>query len=670
MDVPDPVAALREPLRLREVTLPNRAMVSALTLQYGRDGVMTERHAAFYRERADGGAGLLLTEQLSATPISDGPFSSPIAAYDPRQAAGYERVLRALDGRPTRFFAQLFAGGAAGASQVGIDRWAPLRAPSRIGVPGGETPLPLTVAEIEVIAEDFARSARIAVDAGVHGIELHGAHGWLIGQFLSPFYNRREDDYGGDVAGRCRFALTLGRAVRAELGDRVPLGLSLTYDELIGDVGITPDDTLRQLDELVAGDVYDFFDLSIGGPHSTWHTIASMAIDEGYPLAFAARAKAAVGSRAAILASGRVLDPAAAAAAVAAGQVDVVAMSRAQIADPRLMTPGDEPGRVRTRCVGANVCVGRALGGHPVSCVVNPAVGREREWGGRVPSAAHPRAIAVIGAGPAGLRVAATAAVRGHRVVVHERASRAGGHLRQLAGLPTRGAWQAAIDDLVTTIRRHGGELRLGTEIGPDDLDRFEADALVLATGAPWADDGSRFGRPDRDAIPGIERIARVGLDEAIERTAVDGRALGRRVVIVDESGAYAPLGLAERLAAHGARVELVTPAPAVGAVATTELELEPWLARVAGRGIELRTLTDIERVDVGRVWLRDALAAAPTVLEDVDTLVLALRRVPADALLDAAEERGLELHAVGDVVSPRPTDAVIHDAEALARRL
>ncbi len=671
MPADDPLTPLRAPLTLRDVTLPNRAMMSALTLQYGHDGLITDRHAAFYRERADGGVGLLLTEQLSATPISDGPFASPIAAYDPRQAEGYARVLRALDGRPTRFFAQLFAGGAAGASQVGIDRWAPRRAPSRIGVPGGETPLPLTVGEIEAIAEDFARSARIAVDAGVHGIELHGAHGWLIGQFLSPFYNRRADDYGGDVAGRCRFATLLGAAVREQIGARVPLGLSLTYDELIGAAGITPEDTLRQLDTLVTSGIFDFFDLSIGGPHSTWHTIASMAIDEGYPLPFAARARAAVGDRAAILVSGRVLDPTMAAAAVAAGHADVVALSRAQIADPRLMTPGDDPQRVRTRCVGANVCVGRALGGNPVSCVVNPVAGREQRWGGPLPRAAEPRTIAVVGAGPAGLRVAATAAVRGHRVVVHERASAPGGHLRGLSRLPTREPWRWAIDDLVAAIERHGGEIRLGAAIGPDDLERLEADALVLATGATWATDGARFGCPDRAGIPGAERIARLGLERAIERACDDPRALGRRVVIVDESGSYAPLGLAERLAGHGVRVDLVTPGPRVAAAAATELEVEPWLGRVAGLGIALRPWTDVERVAAdGRVRLRDALGSEPTVLDDVETLVLAVRRDPEDALVAAAAARGIAVHAVGDVVSPRPTDAVIHDAEDLARRL
>jgi 2,4-dienoyl-CoA reductase-like NADH-dependent reductase (Old Yellow Enzyme family) len=668
---PDPLAALRAPLRLRGTTLPNRTMMSALTLQYGRDGLITDRHAAFYRERADGGVGLLLSEQLSATPISDGPFSSPIAAYDPRQAAGYEQVLAALDGRPTRFFAQLFAGGAAGASQVGIDRWRALRAPSTIGVPGGETPSPLTPDEIEAIADDFARSAGIAADAGVHGIELHGAHGWLIGQFLSPFYNRREDVYGGDVEGRCRVARLIGRAVRERIGDELPLGISLTYDELIGDAGITPEDTLAQLEVLAETGIFDFFDLSIGASHSTWHTIASMAVDEGYPLPFAARAKATVGDRAAILVSGRILDPAMAASAVAGGRADVVALSRAQIADPRLLTPGDDGGRVRTRCVGANVCVGRALGGHPVSCVVNPVAGREREWGGPVPVAAEPRTIAIVGGGPAGLRVAATAARRGHVVTLYERDATVGGHLRGLAQLPTRGPWQWAIDDLVVAIEQQGGALRLGRDVTVDELDRLGADALVLATGSSWATDGDRFGRPDRDAIPGVERIVRLGLDQAIDRVAADPGRLGTRVMILDESGGYASLGLAERLAGHGVDVELVTPGPQVGAEAGTLLELPPWIDRISGRGVALRSRTDVEQVEAGgRVVLRDAVSGALERRDGVSSLVLALRRVPNDSLLRAAEARGIPVHAVGDVVSPRPTDAVIHEAEALARSL
>ena len=235
---------------------------------------------------------------------------------------------------------------------------------------------------------------------------------------------------------------------------------------MIGEAGITPEDTERQLEVLAAAGVYDFFDLSIGAPHSGHLTISPMNIPEGYALPFGLRAKRVVGDRAAVFVAGRVVSLAMAAQAVADGAADVVAMTRAHLADPHLVR---KRGRETTRCVGANVCVGRALRGVEVACVLNPATGREAYWGeGSLEPAASPKQVVVLGAGPAGLRAAATAAARGHRVVVHEREDEPGGHLRDLAWLPTRSAWLRAVEDLVAAVERNGGELRLGSAPDPE----------------------------------------------------------------------------------------------------------------------------------------------------------------------------------------------------------
>ena len=242
--------------------------------------------------------------------------------------------------------------------------------------PDGEPPLPLDEADLAQLAADHARSAAIVQAGGLDGVEVHGAHGWLVGQFLSPFYNRRDDGYGGSVENRCRLALELGRAIRAEVGEAFPVGIALTYDEGIGEAGITPADTERQLEVLASAGVYDFFDLSIGAPHSGHLTISPMSVPEGYALPFGLRAKRVVGDRAAVFVAGRVVSVAMAAQAVAEGAADVVGMTRAHLADPHLVRKARE-GRVgeTTRCVGANVCVGRALRGVEVACVLNPVTG-------------------------------------------------------------------------------------------------------------------------------------------------------------------------------------------------------------------------------------------------------------------------------------------------------
>jgi 2,4-dienoyl-CoA reductase-like NADH-dependent reductase (Old Yellow Enzyme family) len=664
--------ALWQPLELRAAILPNRVMCSATTLQYGSGGHLGNRHLAFYRERALGGVGLLFTEQLSVSPLSETPFPGAIAAYDTETVQQFQELTAALAEHPTRLFAQLVAGGGMGSSTVGLDHWAPVRAPSHVPSPGGEMPEPLAVEEIDQLVRDFARSARNMRDGGLHGAEVHGAHGWLVGQFLSPFYNRRNDEYGGSVERRCRLALEIGAAIRAELGDDLPLGLALTYDECIGPAGITIDETLAQLAVLVDAAVYDFFDLSIGGSHSEYMTIASMSVPENHALSAAASAKRAVGDRAAVFVAGRVVDLRMAARAVAAGDADVVAMTRAHLADPHLIRKAREGrGAETSRCVGANVCVGRALRGVEVACVVNPATGREERWGvGSLTRVDVPRRIVVIGAGPAGLRVAATAAARGHDITVIERENEPGGHLREIAWLPTRENWRRVADDLVAGIERCEGRLETGIALDVGGLLAMSADTFVVATGASWDETGVSARRPERAGIPGIHGTPVQGLGAALERARRDPGSFGRRVVIVDETGTYAPLGLAEVLATAGARVHIVTPAATIGAEAAVELELPHVMPRLRRLGVELTIWHDIGSIEARCVVLDDVWGGDASVIEEVDSIVLAMQRVPQDALFEGLRAEGKAVRLVGDARSPRPTIAVIHEAEALARAL
>ena len=503
----DDLDVLWRPLQLRGTTLPNRIMTTATTLQYGVAGLVNGRHLHFYRERARGGVGLMFSEQLTATPLSDTGFPTSISAHDERQVERLALVREGLADYPARLFGQLVAGGATAASTGGLDAWGPSRGPSDVATPRGDPPLAFSADEIAQVVADYVQSARNLQAAGLHGVEVHGAHGWLVGQFLSPFYNRRDDAYGGPVENRCRFALELGRALRAAVGEDFPVGLALTYDECLGERGITLADTLAQLAVLVADGSYDFYDLSIGAGHSGYLTISSMAVEEGYPIPAAAQAKQAVGDRAAIFVAGRIVDLSMAAQAVADGAADVVGMTRAHLADPHLVRKAREGRKRETRrCVGANVCVGRALRALQVTCVLTPATGREERLGeGTLQPAETPGRVLVVGAGPAGLRAAATAAARGHEVVVHERDAEPGGHVRDLAWLPTRGSWTSAVEDLVAELERAGGTLRLGSEPTAEEVVAAAPDAVVVATGAVWQADGESIRRPDRAGIPGAD---------------------------------------------------------------------------------------------------------------------------------------------------------------------
>lgn len=649
-------------------------MASATTLQYGADQDISGRHRAYYRERAEGGVGLLISEELSASPLCTSPFSTALVAYDESKIAGFRSIIDELAPYDTRFFAQLFASGAYTGSTMGMEDWGPPRAPSRIGVPGFDPPLPLSTDEIEQIVEDFAGSARNMQAAGVHGVEVHGAHGWLVGQFLSPFFNRRTDEWGGSLAGRCRFARRIGEAIRAAVGEEMPIGLTLSADEYISDTGITEVAALEQLELLAADGVYDFYDLSTGSPHSENMQIAPMGVPEGFLLPFAARAKKVVGDRAAVFVAGRVVDVGMAAAAVGSGAADMVAMTRAHLADPHIARKAKAgKGTTITPCIGVNVCVARAIAGEPVACAVTPASGREETWSHDLTDAgnqaASRRRVAIVGAGPAGLQAAAVAAERGHEVVVWEQEQAPGGHLRSLATLPSLGSWAKTVENLVDRIQTAGGEIRCGIEVDAAAVAETSPDLVVIATGAGWDASGESTMNPARGPIPGATPEMVCGLGPAIDRVAEDPLALGRRVLILDTTGDAPAFALAEKLAGAGVEVELITPADAAGAVLAVRLELPQTLARLAKVGVAIGVRQDIGSIEGRSVLIEDVNGAFRRRLDEVDQVVVAqARRRPAavDSLLEAFPEA----HVIGDALSPRSIEALMYEAEALARTI
>jgi Pyridine nucleotide-disulphide oxidoreductase len=348
-------------------------------------------------------------------------------------------------------------------------------------------------------------------------------------------------------------------------------------------------------------------------------------------------------------------------------------MTRAHLADPHLVRKAREGRKAETtRCIGANVCVGRALRAQQVTCVLTPATGREATLGhGTLEQARTPGKVIVIGAGPAGLRTAATAAARGHEIIVHERDELPGGHVRDMAWLPTRDRWSNAIEDLVSALERAGAKLHLGSQPTPEELIAAQPDAVIVATGADWEESGVSSRRPDRTSIPVSGGWIVLGLGPALARARHDVRSLGRRVVIADETGAYPALGLADALAAAGAEVHFVSASGSIGnPQLASELELQHLLPRLRKSGVTLTVLHDIDRIVGSHVFVNDSLGGEGWELDDVDTVVLAQRRVPRIHLYRALESKVPRVELVGDARSPRTTEAVIHEAELLARSL
>jgi len=661
------------PLEIGSTTVKHRIMVTGHTQLYGERHVISDRHIAYYRERARGGAALLILEQQAVHPAGMN-YHAGCIAFDERAIPGYRALGEAVHEFGCKQFVQLFACGSQGRGTMYIDNFRPLWAPSRIpSVVYNETPMVMEKRHIDEIVRGFGQSAANVKTAGLDGVEIHAAHNQLVGEFLSPGTNRRDDDYGGSPRNRCRILVEIGEEIRRRCGDDFTVGVRISFDEYLGPSHQTPELSGQMLDYLAERSLFDFFDVSAGGYHTLHIAVSPMgAMPEGFMRGFARHAKDAVGDRAKVFVVGRILDLRMAEEILATGEADMVAMTRAHMADPFLVAKSRE-GREReiTRCVGANVCVTRLIGELDVTCVFNPAMGRERTWGEGTlrPVKGAAKRIAVVGGGPAGLSAAAYAAKRGHAVTLFERSAELGGRLKLLSRLPTRENWRVGINNLVFPVEDSGVDVRLDIEASRNALMTGEFDLVVCANGSTWEREGESPFRPDRRSIPGHDSENVLTVDEAIERALTDPRSLGGRVLIVDETDDYLPLGLAEVLRTAGAEVEVITPHFFVAQELLLTLDMPHVVPRLKAAGIVLTAQQFVERIDGNAVELYDVWGGPRRTVE-VDTVVLSSFRRPNEELYFSLLDSGLDVRRVGDAVAPRKLEAVIYEGQELGRTI
>jgi dimethylglycine catabolism A len=485
------VAELFDPITIGGVRLRNRTLLPSMTTRLADDdGHVTDATIAYYRARAEGGVGLITVEMASPEIAGKHRFRELGISHD-RFLPGLRRLVDVLHEAGAAASIQLGHGGSRARRAVsGTTPVAPSAVPTpvfeiehEVAVPEAATPQ-----RLEETIGAYVAAARRAQRAGFDVVELHGAHGYLISQFLSPLENTRDDGYGGSLENRARFGLEILRRIKAE----VP-GLPVIFRIGVEDFfpgGLTADEGI-EVGRWAARDGADAVSVTAGHYRSlpaAERMIPPMAYPPATFLSYAARMKQVVDVP--VIGVGRLGDPEVAARAVAEGQLDVVALGRPLIADPRwvLKAQAGEPVR---RCLACNHCVTDMRSGARLSCVVNPETGRELEFAEA--RAATGRRIVVLGAGPAGLSYASLVA-EGNDVSVLERGHRAGGAFR-LTGLAPRfndvaaaePTFAAYIDELERDCRRKGVRFRFGTEAASVDL--CGADQVVVATGAHY-----RFG--------------------------------------------------------------------------------------------------------------------------------------------------------------------------------
>lgn len=642
------------PIKVGTVTVPNRIVFSAHLTNYAEDFMPSERHAYYYRERARGGAGLIITEEHSTHP-TDHPYEKLIHAFHPEVIPGYRKITEMVHAEGVPIFAQINHNGG---QSSGMFTRLPAWAPSALADPMfREVAKAVEHEDIQEIIQGYAQVAAYTQQGGFDGVELQCSHSSIVRQFLSRNTNRRTDEYGGGLENRMRLLREIIAAIRLAVGRDYPMSVRLCGDELIRD-GIVIDEAVAAARILEADGLIDCINTSIGTATQTLYMIeASMRIPPNYAMFIPSAIRKAV--RLPVIGVGRVKDPIQAERILAEGHADLIGVVRAQIADPEFARKSRE-GRVDDirLCLSCNQeCVGRMGLNRWMGCIETPGTGQEKKYGiGTLQPASRAKRVVVVGGGPAGLKAATIAARRGHRVTIFEKEPRLGGQVVWAVKVTSRAEFGDIVRNLLNEVAHLGIDVRTGVTATPETVLAEKPDAVVVATGS----------LPNPYAIPGGD-----GPGVADVTDILAGRVEpGERVLIVDRLGFHEATSVAEFLAERGSQVEVVTPTLYVGQDLGVTLDLETWYRRARQLGITCTPNHSVLSIADGVVTAIHNYSGQIVNFARADTVVLAIHRRANCDLYMGLKGRVRALQRIGDCVAPRRAHAAILEGEEAGRAI
>lgn len=642
------------PQQIAGCTIPNRIVRTAHSTGTTGDDLI-----AYHEARARGGVGLAIIEIAGVS--TDSPTAIPV--YSDKVLPWYEELAGRMHRHGTKVFQQLWHGGTTntrGPRPVG-----PSAIPNAIV---GVTPRVMTVGEIQGLVEAFAQAGRRVEAGGLDGIELHAAHGYLLGSFLSPATNVRDDDYGGSLQNRVRFTREVLHAIRAEVSAGFPVGIRISGDEFIegGIDHIEAEAIARELEPDI-----DFLDVSMG-TYWRFHKFLS-TLDEplGYELENNEKITKVVDVP--TIVTGRIMTLDHAEHIVATGKADMVSIVRAMIADPDLVVKAREGREADIRpCIGTSMgCVAQLMTVGRIQCVVNVAAGAETSVPFETPGPADVvKKVLIVGGGPAGLEAARTAAMRGHQVDLYEMTGSLGGQVRMAASVPPRSDLEAITRWLADEIERLGVRIHLRTPVDPDLIAEAAPDEVIIATGSTPKPAGFQLSSPTI-TVPGAQ-LAHVST--SWEVLGFGGRAqVGTNAVVYDDTGTFEAVSVADKLLAAGCRVTIISRHEQLGAkipypAATVEASRE----RLFAAGVDFVPAMALRRITESDVTVYGlGLKAERTYA--ADTVCIVTFHDLNDELATHLTEHvdgAFAVHVIGNAAGTDTIQAAIRSASQVTRSM
>ncbi|MDO4554074.1 MAG: FAD-dependent oxidoreductase [Lachnospiraceae bacterium] len=610
---------LLEPITIRNLTLDNRMVITAmLTRLAGTDGSVTDEIASYFWARAEGGWGMQICENLAVRP--DGKAYPRVwGAWSDDQVPALKKVVDGYHERGGKIVGQIYhAGRAAVSAYIGY----PSVGPSAIMDPTvPQHPHELTTDEVKELVKCFADAARRVKEAGFDGVEIHGGHGYLISAFLSPYSNKRTDEYGGNLRRRAKFALDIVKAVREEVGD-FPIFFRISAREYVNgglDIGET-----KAIAKMLEEAGIDCLNVS----HSIFKRgelqLASYNIPKAKFVSNAAEMKAILNIP--VITVGRINDPDIAEEVLDSGAADMVAMARASLADPQLANKvkrGDYEGI--NKCIG---CLQGCVAGANISCLVNPETGYERTH--KIIPVEKPGKVFIAGGGICGCEAAIVAAKRGHKVTLFEESACLGGQWLAASVPVNKGDFSSLIVWQKNQLDILGVDIKLNTELSAEHVKNEAPDAVIIATGS----------KENVPPIPGLKES-----NFALAQEFLLGRVpFGKNIVVI--GGGAVGAEVADHIAEHNTKATIVEMLPEI---APDELPSRriPLLARLAENKVPIYTNTTVEIIEGTEITIKTSDGVK--VLSDVDQIVVSTGSKSYNPLSDALAQLECKVIVAGD---------------------